>query len=196
MASLTQLREIMTRRPERVALFYPFLLASMNQYDILSTLRQAAFLATIAHESAELRYTTEVWGPTQAQIRYEGRRDLGNTMPGDGPKFRGRGLIQITGRANYQAVSEALHIDYVGDPSRMAEVPDASRTAAWWWATHGCNALADAGDFEAVTRRVNGALNGWESRLEYYNRALRVLARPDFGNVESGGATTAPGNGE
>lgn len=165
----------MTRNPARVKQFYPFLLAGINQYDISSWLRQSAFIATIAHESAELRYTQEVWAPTDAQERYEGRKDLGNTQNGDGSLYRGRGLIMITGRANYQEVSDALHIDYVADPARLAEPPDAAITACWWWAKHGCNELADAEDFEGVTRRVNGGTNGWDSREYYYRRALQVF---------------------
>jgi putative chitinase len=85
--------------------FLPHISAAMQQYDITTPARQCAFLAQIGHESGGLRYTKELWGPTPVQMRYEGRLELGNTEPGDGRRFMGRGLIQITGRANYRAVA-------------------------------------------------------------------------------------------
>jgi putative chitinase len=175
-ATEVQLRAIMTRHPQLVARFYPFLLTGMRQFEITGRLREAAFIATIAHESGELQYTAEIWGPTHAQEGYEGRADLGNTIAGDGKRYRGRGLIGITGRANYQALSEALLIDYVAAPERLELPPDAALSACWWWETHGCNEVADRSDLEGVTRIVNGGLNGWESRNHYYKAALATLA--------------------
>lgn len=170
----------------RCALFYPFLQEGMATYDITSVARQECFLATIGHESGSLRYTSEIWGPTPAQEGYEGRADLGNTQPGDGKRFRGHGLIEITGRDNHQQVSDALGYDYVADPERLAQPRDATISAAWWFKAHGCNELADTKGFEAVTRRVNGGLNGWVSRQLYYKRAVNELGSPDFSNVQSG----------
>lgn len=167
--------EIMPTAQERVAAFYPFLMEFMPEYQITTKLREAAFLATIAEESGEFRYTREIWGPTDVQLRYEGRADLGNTEPGDGELFRGRGLISLTGRANYQKASAALGIDYVADPSQMQTPKESVRTACWWWNAHGCNELADIPDFKAVTRRVNGGLTHYDRRKAYYERALAVL---------------------
>jgi putative chitinase len=166
----------MPRHPLLVARFHPFLVSGMGYYGITTRLRQAAFLATIAHESGELMYTAEIWGPTPTQEGYEGRADLGNDIFGDGKRFKGRGLIQITGRDNYRELSDAMGTDYIAEPERLEQPEDAALSACWWWKQHGCNELADRPDFRAVTRRVNGGLNGLESRLNYYNRALSVLA--------------------
>jgi len=174
--TLDQLIAIMPRAQFRAYSFWPELGEHMREFGIEGKLREAAFLATIAVESGELQYTKELWGPTPQQERYEGRADLGNTEPGDGSRFRGRGLIQLTGRANYQKASEALGIDYVTEPTLMQVAAEASRVSCWWWSAHGCNELADSGDFKAVTRRVNGGLTAYEKRLAYYEKALQILA--------------------
>ena len=96
---------------------------------------------------------------------YEGRRDLGNTQKGDGARFRGRGLIQLTGRANYTAASKALGEPYALDPELVERFPAAAIVSGWFWQTHGLNELADKDDVKAVTRRVNGGLNGLDSRV-------------------------------
>ena len=170
-----QLIAIMPNAGARADTFLIWLNTFMPQFDIVGPLRMAAFLATIAEESGELRYTREIWGPTPAQEGYEGRLDLGNTQPGDGPKYRGRGLIQITGRDGYQKASDALGVNYVDDPEKMQSSTEATRTACWWWKEHHCNELADVPDFRAVTRRVNGGLTHIERRAEYYNRAMAIL---------------------
>ena len=163
----------------RVGTYLLWLNEYMPQYDITTRLRQAAFLATIAEESGQLLYTRELWGPTPAQEQYEPpspkAAELGNTEPGDGRRFKGRGLIQITGRANYQAAQDALGQPYVDEPILMQAPAEATRTACWWWATHGCNELADIPDFEAVTRRVNGGLTHYDRRKAYYEHALAAL---------------------
>lgn len=173
--TLEKLVYIMPTAQERAPAFLPFLLEFMPPYGITSGLRIAAFLATIAEESGELRYTRELWGPTPQQEKYEGRADLGNVEPGDGKFFRGRGLIQITGRNNYTEASKGIGIDYVADPTQMQTPREATRTACWWWNKHGCNDLADKADFEAVTRRVNGGLTHFAKRQAYYTHALEVL---------------------
>ena len=88
----------------------------MGRFQIIGIKRVAAFIAQIGHESGQLVYAREIWGPTPAQAKYEGRKDLGNTVPGDGFKYRGRGLIQITGRANYAACGEPLGLDRINQP--------------------------------------------------------------------------------
>jgi len=120
-------------------------------------------------------YTRELWGPTAAQVRYEGRADLGNVFPGDGFRFRGRGLIQITGRYNYEMVREALGVDVILYPERLEEKPLAARASAWWWQANGCNELVDAGDFVALTRRINGGTNGLSDRQARFARAQIAL---------------------
>ncbi|WP_404940665.1 glycoside hydrolase family 19 protein, partial [Pseudomonas lundensis] len=106
-----QLLQILPNAGHVAGVFAPALNTAMNRYQIVGLKRVAAFIAQIGHESGQLKYVKEIWGPTAAQARYEGRADLGNTQPGDGSKFRGRGLIQITGRANYITCGEALALD-------------------------------------------------------------------------------------
>ena len=149
------------------------LAAGCAQWNINTPKRVAAFLATIAHESGELRYVREI----ASGEAYEGRKDLGNTEPGDGTRYRGRGLIQLTGRYNYRKASEALGTDYEAYPELLERDTDAALSACWWWAAHGCNELADTGSIETVTKRVNGGLNGIESRRQYYATALQALAQ-------------------
>lgn len=182
----------------RVELYAPLLIEHTHEFAITTPLRQAAFLATIGHESAALRYTAEVWGPTETQKRYEGRLDLGNTQPGDGFLFRGRGLIQLTGRGNYVWASAALGTDYVNNPHWLERSRDATRVSACWFARHGCNEWADKGDFLAVSRIVNRGTPfteklpiNWQDRQAYYGRAGRALI-PDWSSVIAGSKSTAP----
>ena len=147
-----------------------------REYGITGSVRIAAFLAQVGHESGGFVWTREIWGPTSAQKRYEGRSDLGNIQPGDGFRFRGRGLIQITGRDNYQRAAAGLGVDVVADPQLLEERSLAARSAAWWWKTHGCNQLADGGDFVALTRRINGGTNGLADRQTRWERAKQAIA--------------------
>ena len=133
--------------------------------------RQAAFLAQIAHESGELHYVREL----ATGQEYEGRTDLGNTQPGDGIKFKGRGLIQLTGRLNYARAGAALILPLVDHPELLEEPVNASRVSGWFWQTHGLNELADAYDFVGCTRRINGGTNGLAQRQQYYERAKSAL---------------------
>lgn len=161
---------------ERAQQWYPDVRAACLEFGIDTPQRVAAFLAQVGHESGGFRYTREIWGPTEAQKRYEGRADLGNVKPGDGSKYRGRGLIQITGRYNYEQVSKWLRVDLVNKPELLEAHSLAARSAAWWWAANGCNELADAGDFNALTRRINGGLNGIEDRRRRWEQAKGALA--------------------
>ena len=163
-------------RIDRATEFLPIIERTALDFDIATPARMSAFLAQVGHESGGLHWLNELWGPTAAQSRYEGREDLGNTQPGDGFKFRGRGLIQITGRANYQAASDALATDFIGDPFQLAQPEYAVRSAMWFWQSHGLNELADAGAFEDITLRINGGLNGEDQRLTLYEAAKAVLA--------------------
>lgn len=163
-------------RIDRARTFLPHILATMEEFGINTPVRQAAFLAQVGHESGGLHWMVELWGPTDAQRRYEGRKDLGNTQPGDGFKYRGRGLIQLTGRANYQKASVALNVDLINHPELLGEPELACRSAGWFWKKNGCNELADEGDFEKLTRRINGGVNGLKDRQELWAAAKEVFA--------------------
>ncbi|MCY1367618.1 hypothetical protein D9M69_545610 [compost metagenome] len=165
----------------RVAgVFVPVLNAAMKRRQINSRQRIAAFLSQIGHESGELVYVRELWGPTPAQARYDTRTDLGNTpeVDGDGKLYRGRGLIQITGRSNYQICSLVLFGDQrlLQQPELLEQPEWAAESAAWFWARHGLNELADRGEFKTITQRINGGLNSYADRLKIWARAREVLA--------------------
>ena len=170
--SVAQLRAVMPHlTDERANEFIGPLNKAMNKYEITTPLRRAAFLAQLAHESGELKYMEEI----ASGAAYEGRKDLGNTEPGDGKRYKGRGPIQLTGRANYRRAGAALGLDLVGKPE-LAATPDVGcQVAGWFWHTHKLNDLADKKDFTAITRRVNGGLNGQAARERYYRKALEVL---------------------
>ena len=170
-----QLLQILPNAGQVAGFFVPVLNTAMNRYQIVGTKRVAAFIAQIGHESGQLKYVKEIWGPTAAQARYEGRKDLGNTVAGDGSKYRGRGLIQITGKNNYRACGEALGLDLIAQPELLEKPQHACMSAAWFWASNGLNTLADAGKFDAITQRINGGQNGAEDRQTLYVRALKVL---------------------
>lgn len=170
-----QLLQILPNARPVAGVFVPVLNTAMQRYQIVGRKRVAAFIAQLGHESGQLRYVREIWGPTPAQAKYEGRADLGNTQPGDGSKYRGRGLIQITGRANYAACGEALGLDLIIQPE-LLELPQyAAMSAAWFWKQNGLNDLADRDQFNTITRRINGGLNGLQDRLEIWSRARAVL---------------------
>lgn len=171
--------------PARAAHWREPLAHACTQAAIHTPQRLAAFLSQIGHESGRLQYVREIWGPTPAQTRYEGRAALGNTHPGDGRRYLGRGLIQITGRANYRAASEAmarLHPDapdFEAHPELLEQPHWAALTAAWYWHDRGLNALADQDSADAyvqITRRINGGTNGLADR-----RALHAAARSALG---------------
>jgi putative chitinase len=170
------------RRFDRAQEFLPLLEAAMDEFEINTPKRRSAFLAQIGHESGGLHFTVEVWGPTETQRRYEGRHDLGNTEEGDGFTFRGRGLIQLTGRGNYEKCGEALGVDLLAQPELLGEPELAARSAAWFWSEHGLNALADAGEFEKISKAINCGNpnskitpNGYPQRLGLYAAAKEAL---------------------
>ena len=180
MLSDAQLQKIMPKlAPAKRALYLPHLNEAMQRCGIDTPLRVAAFAAQLAHESGEFRWMEEIWGPTAAQLRYEPPGDLarrlGNTQPGDGQRFKGRGPIQITGRFNYRKYGELLGVDLSADPACAAAPEHAFATAGLFWQHNGLNELADARDFVAITKRINGGTNGLADRLLYYAGALEVL---------------------
>ncbi|PHN32077.1 glycoside hydrolase family 19 protein [Pseudomonas sp. ICMP 460] len=171
-----QLLQILPNAGRQAGVFVSALNAAMNRYAVVSLVRASAFIAQIGHESGQLRYVREIWGPTAQQLGYEGREDLGNTVKGDGSRYRGRGLIQITGRANYADCGEALGLDLVNHPELLEQPQHAAMSAAWFWSTRGLNTLADEGGFVKITRRINGGINGLTDRRALYDKALAVLA--------------------
>lgn len=168
-------------------LYAPHLSDACVGFGITTPQRLAAFLAQVGHESGSLKYTSELWGPTPAQQGYEGRADLGNNQLGDGSLYRGHGLIQVTGRFNHCKARDRLRTklgeQQVPDFERVPDALTSPQWAAWsaaeYWASHGCNELADAGDFEAITRRINGGLNGQADRIERWERAKLALGASD-----------------
>lgn len=170
--TLDQLLKIMPKAGRRAAGFLDALNATMAEFSITTPARQASFLAQVGHESGQLLYVQEL----ASGAAYEGRLVLGNAKPGDGVRFKGRGLIQITGRANYAACGAALGLDLIGTPALLEQPVNACRSAGWFWRAHGLNELADAGDQVRVTRRVNGGVNGLADRLALFAVAQRVLS--------------------
>lgn len=153
------------------------LLVAFDEWGIDTHDRQAAFLAQVAHESGGFHFVREIWGPTPAQTRYEGRKDLGNTQPGDGKRFLGRGLIQVTGRQNYHQCSVALFTDdrLLATPE-ILELPEhATASAAWYWHSRNLNRFADSQDFSGLTKAINGGLNGLEYRLKWWEKIKEVI---------------------
>lgn len=167
-----QLRKIMPRLSQkRTDLYFPYLDAAMQEFEINTVLRMAAFLAQIAHESAELRY----WIELASGEAYEGRKNLGNIHPGDGVRFKGRGPLQLTGRSNYRKFGDLLMVDLVLRPDLAATPEYGFRIAGLYWTLKKLNVLADLEDFREITRRINGGYNGLANRLKYYDRAKQVL---------------------
>ncbi|KGT86319.1 endolysin [Erwinia typographi] len=178
---------------------------ALHEFSITDTVAQAMFIAQVGHESAGFsvaveslnysaagllsvfgKYFTEVsaqiYGRTAdhpadqkgiANIVYANR--MGNTSPDDGWNYRGRGLIQLTGRYNYTDCGNALGDDLVNNPDLLAEDKDAARSAAWYWHARGCDSVA--ADIKAVTRLINGGLNGLSDRQQRFDRAKAILVR-------------------
>jgi len=178
--------------------FLPYVVDVLNKYQINTPIRQLCFLAQVGHESGGLFFTEEL-----ADGRaYEGRKSLGNTQPGDGMRFKGRGLIQITGRNNYQALSKAFGVDFISHPELLGGknapvcTPDqlkySALSAGWFWNDRQLNNRADKmtldasiqGDinnpvsgsnlyfFEKITKDINGGLNGIDHRIQLFNAGL------------------------
>jgi putative chitinase len=159
--------------PERAAQIVGPLNEAMRQGGMNTPQRQAAFISQVAEESDRFNTFEEYADGTE----YNGRTDLGNTQPGDGPRYKGRGAIQVTGRANYTRMSKDLGVDFVNHPELAAEPQYAFKTALWYWDTHNGNAVADTGDIVKITEMVNGGTHGLDVRTQFYNNALRVFAQ-------------------
>lgn len=168
--SLDQLKACLPYAGDRLPVFHECLNQAMQEFEIDTPARKACFLAQIAHESGSLRYTREIADGSQ----YEGRRDLGNVFAGDGKKYPGRGLIQVTGRDNQTACLKAL--GRKEDDLEYLETPiGASRSAGWFWRSRSLNTLADTGAFGSLTKAINGGYNGLDDRIRHYTRCRKAL---------------------
>lgn len=170
--TLSQLKNIYKECPEeRLRKWLPHLVDTMEQFEINTPQRMRMFLAQIGHESGQLRYTEEL----ASGDAYEGRRDLGNTQKGDGRKYKGRGLIQITGKTNYLLCGMDLNLPLLEQPELLKDAPWAALSAGWYWDERRLNALCDLGLFEKLTKAINGGLNGYADRYKLYQRALEAI---------------------
>ena len=167
-----QLRQMFPNAGARLDAHLPYIVSAMEESGINNPLRVAAFLAQLAHESGEYRYMEEI----ASGDAYEGRADLGNNVRGDGRKFKGHGPIQITGRANPAACGAALGLPLLDEPELIAMPEHGTRSAVWFWNSRSLSVLADLGWFQTITRIVNGGLNGWAERLNYYARNRQILS--------------------
>lgn len=197
MISIFQLQALMRRAD--VGKWYAPLCAALTKYFVTTPQRQAAFLANAAEESAELTSTEEnlnytsaaslkmtfpthfdamgeddAWGYVKQPERianrvYASRLGNGPEASGDGWRFRGRGLFQLTGRSEYRAYGREQDPDYV------STVAGATDSAGWFWSGEGLNVLADAGDFRGIVKKINGGYNGWVQRKAYYDVAIGLL---------------------
>ncbi|WP_024682982.1 glycoside hydrolase family 19 protein [Pseudomonas syringae] len=177
--TVQQLLQILPNASSRAGVFVPVLNVAMSKYGIVTKLRIAAFLAQVGHESGQLRYVRELGSDVYLEKYDTGRlaERLGNTPEddGDGQFYRGRGLIQITGRANYAECGEALGLDLLQQPELLERPEHAAMSAAWFWHRAGLNTFADRSDFLTITKRINGGTNGLADRQALYARAMKVL---------------------
>lgn len=195
------LRQVAPNAGAHADLFAGPLSDAADRFDISSDIRVAAWLAQLAQESGEFHATVEnlnysaealqrVWphlfpdGTADqyahkpeaiADRAYAGRLGNGDEASGDGWTYRGRGLIQITGKANYAGAGEGLGLDLVGSPELLEQPENAAASAGWFWSAHGLNALADAGDIITITRRINGGVDSLAQRMTYWERAKAAL---------------------
>lgn len=174
-----QILQIMPNAAKYVDKYLVYINGYTEIFKIDTPLRMAHFLAQIAHESCELRYTKEVGNKDYFHKYDVGRlkQMLGNQKEGDGYKYRGRGLIQITGRANYQTYQNSGYCrgNIMDEPQLLEQPLGAVKSAMWWWWKHDLNKLADKDSFLAITKTINGGTNGLESRTKFLARAKAAL---------------------
>lgn len=149
----------------------PYLNKYLDHYEVNTELRLIHFLGQTAEESAGYRTLVEYGSGEE----YEGRRDLGNIMRGDGPRYKGRGMIQLTGRSNYRTYGNILHYPLEQNPELAASPEIAVQTALQYWKERNLNFYADKDDITTITKRINGGLNGLQSRQVYTDRADNVF---------------------
>lgn len=190
MLTADQLKHIMPLARRRADEYVGLLNNAMAEFGIVTPIRQAMWLANIAHESGQLIYVEEI----ASGAAYDERADLGNTKPEaisiaakhgttPGRFYKGHGLIQITGFDNHVECGKALGIDAKNEPKRLTLPVYAARSAAWYWQRHKLNEYADTGDFDGACDAINrgrktsriGDSNGWAQRLAFFEAAKEVL---------------------
>lgn len=176
MISIAQLHKIVPHAGGRADIFLEPLNEAMYEFGIVTPKRQAAFVAQISHESGSLNYVRELASGAAYDTGRLAER-LGNTpeADGDGQRYKGRGLIQITGHDNYLRCGAALDLDLLANPELLEQPVYACRSAAWFWQSHGLNELADIGNQKVICKRINGGLNGLDDRINFYHKACEVL---------------------
>jgi len=166
---------------EKAGGFLPFFLKAFSHAKLDTKEKKAAFIAQVMHETGGLKWVRELWGPTPAQKRYEGRLDLGNLQEGDGKRFMGRGWIQVTGRFNYRSMSERLAPygapNFELNPKELESPEWAAMSAAEFWNYKRLNQFFGSKGvrFVALTKEINGGRNGLEDRQQRYERAIAAL---------------------
>lgn len=161
---------------------------TMSKYDINTPLRVQHFLAQVAHESDGFNTAKEY----ASGSAYEGREDLGNTHVGDGKRYKGRGLIQLTGRDNYKRYANDSGRDVLNSPETIENLANGSYAdvAGWFWKKKGLNELADNNDVKGITKKINGGYNGLDARVKYLTKAkLFIKNLVGFANDNKGGLT-------
>lgn len=153
----------------------------LPEYEVNTYLRVCHFLAQCAHESDSFKTLEEY----ASGLAYEGRKDLGNTQPGDGRRYKGRGIIQLTGRANYREYGKALGVDLENSPELASDPEVSVRTALEYWKRKKLNLYADQDDIVTITKRINGGTNGLDDRKNYLARAKKVLKDFDFSQTST-----------
>jgi predicted chitinase len=164
--------------------YLPLMEAAMRENDVTNEMRARMWLAQVGHESGSLVYFEEL----ASGAAYEGRADLGNTQPGDGKKYKGRGPIQVTGRSNYTNAGNGLRLPLVDKPEMAADPTHAFRVSGWWWKANGLNPISDTGDVVAATKRINGGTNGLSDRQSRYELARKQGSKV----IVTGGSGAAP----
>jgi len=159
-----------------VAQNWPLIFAALEKHGISEVPTQIAAIATVGVETGCFAPIKERGGPKYFTKLYEGRADLGNTQEGDGPLFRGRGYIQITGRSNYTEYGREIGVDLVGNPDLALDPAIAAHVLALYFRARNIPTLAAAGKWEGVRRKVNGGLNGWARFLEYVQGLSKLIA--------------------
>lgn len=176
--SLSQLQQVCLTKTGKARMpeYISALNSCMTRFEINTPARIAAFIAQIFWESGELRYTEEIASGSAYDTGRLAVR-LGNTPQDDddGERYKGRGLIQTTGTANYRACSKALGVDFLANPELLAKLPHSVDSAGWYWSSRKLNQLADQGKFDEITRKINGGQNGAEGRHRYWELAKKAF---------------------
>lgn len=170
----TQIRRVMPNaQNERVKEFVKSFNEWCDTFGITTPIRVAMYVAQVAHETGELKWLEEIASGKQ----YEGRKDLGNTQPGDGVRFKGRGYLQCTGRRNYQSYKDSGYCvgDLMAHPEWLSKQPGCQKASMWFWKKNNLNRWADADDAVGLSKRINGGTNGMAQRLYYTRVAKKVF---------------------